>query len=82
MDRLWERWQEQDPARRDIYHGTDVVYNAGGNPVNGSSVIEFSTVGPRITLDEVKDPMSGPYCYRFEEPTCWDGRGCPWLSGH
>ncbi|TAQ88460.1 hypothetical protein B7494_g3243 [Chlorociboria aeruginascens] len=82
MDHMWTQWQDIDPSRRDVFHGTDYPYNAGGNAVNASSVIEFSTVGPRITLGEVKDPMAGPYCYRFEEPTCLDGRGCPWLPGH
>jgi tyrosinase len=82
VDHLWNQWQEQDPARRHEYYGTDVVYNAGGNPVGPDTVLEFSTVGPRIKLGEVQDPMSGPYCYRFEEPICLDGRGCPWMDGH
>ncbi|KAI9712740.1 MAG: hypothetical protein M1820_001362 [Bogoriella megaspora] len=82
MDHIWTQWQAIDESRRDQYYGTDVVYNAGGNPVNASTPIEFSTLGQPITLGEAKDPLSGPYCYRYEEPVCLDGRGCPWMMGH
>ncbi|KAI9660548.1 MAG: hypothetical protein M1821_009899 [Bathelium mastoideum] len=76
LDHLWNLWQERGPGRRDEYNGTDRIFNIGGNEVNGSSRIYFANMAPSIMLDEAKDPMAGPYCYRYEEPICLDGRGC------
>lgn len=81
VDRLWTSWQNIDrPNRENEFNGTDYIMNLGGNLVNMSTPLFFSTIGAPMQMNDVKDPMSGPYCYRFEEPTCLDGRGCYWLE--
>jgi tyrosinase len=75
LDNLWNRWQEAGPGHRDQYNGTDQIFNIGGNEVNASSPIYFANMAPSISLGEAKDPMAGPYCYRYEQPICLDGYG-------
>lgn len=68
VDRLWELWQEGGDGRREQWNGTDMIFNEGGNPVHRDTVLEFGYIGGSVTLDEVKDPLAGIYCYRYEEP--------------
>jgi len=75
LDNLWNNWQEAHPGGRDEYNGTDLIFNIGGNPVNASTPIYFANMAPTAYLGEVKDPMAGPYCYRYEQPICKDGYG-------
>ncbi|ORY64440.1 uncharacterized protein BCR38DRAFT_343695 [Pseudomassariella vexata] len=68
LDYLWNKWQSGGEGRRDQWNGTDRIFNEGGVEVSAASVMEFGFMGEPVTLDQVKNPTAGPYCYRYEEP--------------
>ncbi|KAI0132344.1 hypothetical protein BJ170DRAFT_244746 [Xylariales sp. AK1849] len=68
LDHLWELWQQGGEGRREQWNGTISIFNTGGDLVHANTVLEFGYIGEPKTLDEVKDPLVGPYCYKYEEP--------------
>ena len=67
VDKLWSDWQAIDPAnRRYVYNGTSTIFNGNSTlEVTNSTVLSFGLLG-EATSEEVQDPMSGPYCYKYE----------------
>jgi tyrosinase len=68
IDRLWSMWQAADPVvRRFQFEGTSTIFNAESTPqVSNSTVLTFGILGPDRLLEEMQDPMAGPYCYVYQ----------------
>ncbi|KEY67777.1 hypothetical protein S7711_04095 [Stachybotrys chartarum IBT 7711] len=71
MDRLWTFWQALDPATRhiDISGGVYGHLTWANEPpsrkVELSDVINMGHAGDSITIGEVMDTLSGPFCYFY-----------------
>lgn len=71
VDYVWTVWQgEADPLggarRRYVYNGTSTIFNGEATPeVGNGTVLLYPSLGEAITVEEVQDPMGGPYCYVY-----------------
>lgn len=68
IDRLWSAWQDAHPELRYTYNGTSTLLDPPGvtPEVDNATVLDFGILDNRtLTLGDVGDPMSGPYCYIY-----------------
>lgn len=67
LDQVWALWQAADaPARRYAWNGTSSILNANTTAaVENSTALDFGVLADAVTVEEVADPLSGPYCYKY-----------------
>jgi tyrosinase len=66
LDRIWAKWQDSDAGRRYLWNGTSSIFNANTTaPVYNGTILDFSVLGEPITVEEVANPLAGPYCYQY-----------------
>jgi tyrosinase len=67
VDRMWDQWQEQDPAnRRYALNGTAIIYNPPDAPlVTVDTVVEFGVLDSPKTVKELMDPRDYGFCYVY-----------------
>ncbi|KAH8669038.1 hypothetical protein BX600DRAFT_549271 [Xylariales sp. PMI_506] len=66
LDRIWSQWQSAEEGRRYVWNGTSSILNANTTAaVYNGTELDFGVLASKITVEEVADPLSGPYCYQY-----------------
>ncbi|KAI9170636.1 Tyrosinase P [Paramyrothecium foliicola] len=76
LDRIWDKWQSQNPSNRDSFSGPDKAkaypFNYFGGPdisyanITTDYLLGFGQLAQAITVLDVMDPLKRPLCYRYE----------------
>ncbi|KAK9800021.1 putative Tyrosinase copper-binding domain-containing protein [Seiridium cardinale] len=66
LDLLWANWQAANDSRRYAWNGTSSISNMNTTTaVNNSTTLDFGQLANTVTVENVADPLSGFYCYRY-----------------
>lgn len=66
LDRLWFKWQHEDPDNRMYEVGGPSTLDPDSPKVNLDFVLNMlSLLGPNITVSEMMDTELEPNCYKY-----------------
>ena len=65
LDRLWWKWQQQDPQRRWKDYSGKAAYTLASSRASLSDPLPFRNMAPDVRVEDIMNTESGFLCYRY-----------------